>query len=258
MTSKSVRAFFAGAVTVTAAAVAVTAWQASAATPNAGTVFTATTPCRILDTRPAPFRTGPHGTFGAADTKSVTPAGCPIPNGVSALSLNVTAVGATDATFITIWDAGTRPNASSLNPSPGQPPTPNAVVTPVTTGNAFRVFNLAGSVDLIIDVNGYYSTGSLDALEARIIALEGGAAPGPSGFSARVTGYDPGASSTQVVGDVTSGLAVEAEVRVDVTCPNGTVKTDSVFAVPPNATRAWSVLCDGSFTSGVVVTTVRI
>ena len=252
------RGFLAGAVAVTAAAVAVTALQASAATPNDGTVFTAVTPCRIVDTRPAPFRTGPHGTFGADVAKSVTPAGCPIPNGVSALSLNVTAVGATDPTFVTIWDAGARPDASSLNPSPGQPPTPNAVVTPVTTGNAFQVYNLAGSLDLIIDVNGYYSTGALDALEARIIALEGGAAPEPSGFSARVLGFDPGTASTQVVGDVTNGLAVSAEVRVEVTCPSGAMKTDNVFDVPPNATRAWNVICDGSFTSGVVVTTTRI
>lgn len=252
------RGFLAGVVAVAAAAVAVTAWQVTAATPNAGTAFTATTPCRILDTRAAPFRTGPHGSFAANDTKTVTPAGCPIPANVAALSLNVTAVGATDPTFVTIWDTGARPDASSLNPSPGQPPAPNAVVTPVTGGNAFQVYNLAGALDLIIDVNGYYSTGALDALEGRIIALEGGAPPGVSGFSARITGYDPGTTLTQVVGDVTSGLNVEAEVRVDVTCPDGTVEVDSVFAVPPGATRGWSVLCDGSFTSGAIVTTVRI
>jgi len=45
-----------------------------------------------------------------------------------ALALNVTAIGATAPTFLTVWPGGTRPTASSLNPVPGQPPTPNGVI----------------------------------------------------------------------------------------------------------------------------------
>jgi hypothetical protein len=71
------------------------------------------------------------------------------------ISLNVTAVGATAATFLTIWPDGTRPLASSLNPAPGQPPTPNAVATQLSGAGAFNVFNRFGTVDVIVDVNGY-------------------------------------------------------------------------------------------------------
>ena len=55
---------------------------------------------------------------------------CDVPATATGLVLNVTAVGATLPTFLTVYPAGAeRPNASSLNPSPGQPPVPNAVTS---------------------------------------------------------------------------------------------------------------------------------
>ena len=57
-----------------------------------------------------------------------------------------------------VGEQGTdRPSASSLNPSPGQPPTPNAVNTQLSSGGEFSIFNRAGSVDVIVDINGYYT-----------------------------------------------------------------------------------------------------
>ncbi len=43
-----------------------------------------------------------------------------------------------------------------LNPAPGQPPTPNAVEVDVNSLGQFNVFNGFGTVDVIIDVVGYY------------------------------------------------------------------------------------------------------
>jgi len=89
-----------------------------------------------------------------------------------ALELNVTAVGATEPTFITIWNnSGSRPLTSSLNPAPGEPPTPNAVTVKLYDGG-FSIYNKAGNVDLVIDVTGYYTTNALGLLGARISALE--------------------------------------------------------------------------------------
>jgi len=80
-----------------------------------------------------------------------------IPSDAVALSLNVTATGATDSTFLTIWEAGVdKPVGSSLNPSPGAPPTPNAVTTKLSPSGQFNVFNRFGSVNVLIDINGYY------------------------------------------------------------------------------------------------------
>ncbi|MFW2334103.1 hypothetical protein [Ilumatobacter sp.] len=115
-----------------------------------------------MDTR-AEFQVGPRSTpIGAGQTHTVSAHGtngdCSIPNDARALVLNVTAVGATAPTFLTIWGDGSRPTASSLNPSPGQPPVPNAVTTDLTNAaGQFRVFNLQGSVDVLADVVGYYA-----------------------------------------------------------------------------------------------------
>ncbi len=126
------------------------------------TVFVAITPCRLVDTRPA-STVGPKSSpVGPAETHTVTAHGtngdCTIPANAVALSLNVTALGATTPTFLAIWPAGaTRPDASSLNPSPGQPPTPNAVTTDLSIDGRFSIFNLQGNVDVLVDVNGYYA-----------------------------------------------------------------------------------------------------
>jgi hypothetical protein len=125
-------------------------------------VFVPITACRIADTRPQPeFNVGPRSTpIGDSQTHTITAHGtngnCTIPADATALSLNVTALGATLPTFLTIWAANIpRPEASSLNPTPGQPPTPNAVTTELNAGQ-FNIFNRQGSVDVVVDVNGYY------------------------------------------------------------------------------------------------------
>jgi hypothetical protein len=126
------------------------------------TVFVPITPCRLFDTRPE-FRVGQRSApLGANDTHSVTGVGavgnCTIPADAVGLVLNVTAVDATAPTFLAVWPSGqARPEASSLNPAPGQPPTPNAVTTDLGAGNQFNVFNLQGTVHVFADVVGYYA-----------------------------------------------------------------------------------------------------
>lgn len=139
------------------------------------TTFVPITACRLIDTRPDPDRVGPFGTFGDNETNTIVAHGangkCTIPTTATGLSLNVTALHATEVTYLTFWDDGDRPKASSLNPAPGQPPTPNAVNVPLSDTGTFQVYNAFGSVNIIIDIAGYYTRTSLDALEAAVASM---------------------------------------------------------------------------------------
>ena len=128
------------------------------------------TPCRLADTRPAPNNVGPRvGKLGPGETETfdvheaTTKCVSKIPTDAVGLSLNVTALNATSKSFFTIWPSGALPLASSLNPAPGEPPTPNAVATPVDAGK-FNVYNNKGNSDIVIDINGYYVNHNHDDL----------------------------------------------------------------------------------------------
>ncbi len=137
-------------------------------------VYVPITPCRLADTRPAPDTRGPRTSpLGPDETFTLSAHGsngdCTIPAGATALSLNVTAVGPTAATFLTLFPAGaTRPLTSKLNPTPGQPPVPNAVTVDINGAGQFSVFNKNGSVDVIVDIAGYYEDHNHDDRYVRL------------------------------------------------------------------------------------------
>lgn len=153
-----------------------TPWSAGAAPGDSDTTFVPITACRLADTRPAPNRVGSQSNFGIADTKTFQVTGSNgecvgLPTEAAAVSMNITALGATQQSFLTFWGSGDRPLAASLNPSPDTPPTPNAVTTELSSTGAFDVYNDAGRVDLVIDVNGYYLKSSLASLQDQIDEL---------------------------------------------------------------------------------------
>ena len=82
-------------------------------------------------------------------------AGLPATN-IAAVSLNVTAVGASRAGYVTVFPCGDRPNASSLNYAQGQT-VANAVVAPVSSGGEVCLYSQYG-VDLVADVNGWFGS----------------------------------------------------------------------------------------------------
>lgn len=125
-------------------------------------VFVPITPCRVLDVRPS-SQVGPKSSpLGPGETVTVGTHGSNgecngIPADASAVSLNVTALDASELSFLTIWEHGVpRPNAASLNPALGAPPVPNAVTTEVAPTGEFDVYNASGSVNVVIDINGYF------------------------------------------------------------------------------------------------------
>lgn len=132
--------------------------------PPAPATFVPITPCRLADTRPAPSTVGTRATpIGENETVAFTVRGqngqCNIPASATGIAANVTAVNPTAAGFVTLFpaDAPTRPLASNLNLLPGGAPTPNQVTVKLSATGVVNAFNRFGSVDLIVDIVGYYT-----------------------------------------------------------------------------------------------------
>ena len=134
---------------------------AGAALPPGGT-FHALTPSRILDTRLGT----PVGAGGTLNVPITIPGGVTSAS-VSAVVINVTVTNSSATSYLTLYPGGgSLPLASNLNWSGGQ-----TVAKLVTVGlgtGAVNAFNAKGSVDIIFDLAGYYSTPA--------------ASPGPDGL----------------------------------------------------------------------------
>jgi hypothetical protein len=121
------------------------------------------TPCRLFDTRPAPSQVGPRSApLGPREVYTVQVTGatgnCTIPADATGVAMNVTTVGGTGASFLTVWPADVaQPQASNLNWVPGSPPTPNKVDVKLSATGAISLYNDAGSVSVLADVVGYYA-----------------------------------------------------------------------------------------------------
>lgn len=156
------------------------------------TAFVPINPCRLVDTRPGDNHVGDiAGALGLDTTVTVASQGahgnCELPGAATGLALNVTALNQTQPTFLTLFPTGTeRPVTSNLNPTPGEPPTPNAVTVDVDAAGQFSVFNRFGTVDVIVDVLGYYEDHNFDdryytkaAVEELVAMATAGGTPEP-------------------------------------------------------------------------------
>jgi hypothetical protein len=163
------------------------------------------TPVRVLDTRTG---TGaPAAAVGPGGVVHLSLAGR-VPADASAVALNVTGVDATAATFVTVWPGNTtRPLASNLNLVQGQV-APNLVTVKLGAGQVVDLFNFAGSLGLIADLQGYATAGYTGVTPLRVLDTRfGTGAPkaplGPGGVvRLDLSGVVP-AGTTAVVLNVT-------------------------------------------------------
>lgn len=140
---------------------------ASAAGSSRASSLVPISPCRLFDTRGGSDNVGTRSTPIGSDETHVVPVwgsqgNCAIPAGVTGVSLSVTVVNPTAASYLTVFPADApRPMASNLNWVAGQAPTPNAVTASLSSDGRMALYNLAGSVDVLVDIVGYYelSTG---------------------------------------------------------------------------------------------------
>jgi hypothetical protein len=204
-------------------------WRADAAPGDTDSTFVPVTPCRLFDFRSGPNNVGPKNTPLGAGESSVyiqnvtgTNGDCNIPPGAVGVAMNVTIVSPTAQSNLRVFPADVEtPNASNLNWLAGQSPTPNKVDVKLSPDGKIKLYNHAGTVDVLADVVGYYTDNTLVELaNSRPIARSAssgsvGTLPTPGGtivlsvtIEAPVAGLIQIAASAQiddVVGDMTGG-----------------------------------------------------
>jgi hypothetical protein len=176
-----------------------TARSAAALNPNllgsfsSDLVYTAVTPCRIVDTRNAvgAFSGGQTRTYdldglgGAATTyaqQGGVAASCSVPYGkATAAALNITVTGTTAPGYLTAWGLGTQPNASVLNWATGDT-IANTTIVPIvpSASTDFSIYSSSGA-HVIIDVLGYFAAPTSIQISAPIrMGSESGTTTSPT------------------------------------------------------------------------------
>ena len=128
-------------------------------------VFVGVQPCRLVDTRQAGFPAGygtPALTGGVPRNFDLNsdPLCSSIPDGVDAYSLNITVTNTQGPGFILVYpQGGAQPPVSTLNYIAGQTIANAAIVPAGPTGGVTVIAGVSGT-DLIIDINGYFSSTS--------------------------------------------------------------------------------------------------
>ncbi|MEV4561606.1 PKD domain-containing protein [Kitasatospora sp. NPDC049285] len=188
-------------------------------------------PVRVMDTR-----TGlgaPQAAIGRDGTvrlKVTGTAGLPDDGSVAAVLVNLTGTNATEPTHVIAYDGTERPGTSNLNPAPGRD-TGNAALVPVAADGTITVYNHGGSIDLIADLEGYYSTGKVQPLGLygvpAVRALDTrngtGAQPGQVGpdgtvtFKVRGPGLLPDTASVAVLNLTATGADQDTYVAANPT-----------------------------------------
>jgi hypothetical protein len=168
-------------------------------------VYTAVTPCRIVDTRLA------GGQFAGNVARAYdvdgsnlggqggSTSGCGIPFGVAAsAAMTITVTGTTGPGYITAWGLGTQPLSSVLNYAAGDT-VANTTIVPVVpgVGNDFSIYSSSGNPHVIIDVVGYFAAPSgVGAMQISDLA---------GNWSAVLTGFNGcGNAAIQFVGTIAS------------------------------------------------------
>ncbi|MBV8981098.1 MAG: hypothetical protein JO086_09385, partial [Acidimicrobiia bacterium] len=133
----------------------VVGWYGSTATslyqPLAGS--------RSMDTRSAPLSVCPDGcqklVAGGTLVLHVTGRNGVPAQGVSAVAVNITTTNASSGGYLTAWPSDQARPATSLSFPPSQD-TGNAAIVKVAGDGTISIYNAQGSVDLVVDVEGYY------------------------------------------------------------------------------------------------------
>jgi len=135
--------------------------------------FTPVSPTRIFDTRPAAAvnYTGPEpGAGSSTKVQIVGKAG--IPANATAVTANLTIVGALGAGFVQAFPTGlaTAGSSSNLNVERAGQTIANAITVPVGVDGTITLFNQSGG-HLLVDVTGYYTPAPGPVSDGRLIPV---------------------------------------------------------------------------------------
>ena len=144
----------------------------SGAGEGAGTMLVPTVPVRVLDTRLAGspiLRLGANGdaTVSFADA---------VPAGTRAVDINITTTGGTNPSYLAVYPTGTeRPITSAVNWN-GPTSQANAIAVKLGDNYEIDIYNAFGTVDVVIDLMGYYLDAPSGSGSSSIQAGSAGAA----------------------------------------------------------------------------------
>ena len=135
-------------------------------TPSDASVLVPVVPVRVLDTRqPA----SPLHAIGVGGVATLSLADIVSPDATAAL-INLTVTNGTAASYLTVFPTGGEmPLASSINWANSNP-LANSTVIKLGTNKSFDIYNNTGTVDVVIDLVGYW-----------VPAPTGGGSGGPAG-----------------------------------------------------------------------------
>jgi hypothetical protein len=155
-----------------------------------GSTFVPVSPVRLLDTR------SNGGAFGGIRSSPLQVTGGIVPSTATGVVVNVTVTGPTASSFVTVYPANLTsvPNVSNLNFSKGET-IPNLVSVQLgqigtSAQKGINFFNAGGTVQVIVDLEGYYAPGNASGLGSRFFPVVdhrildtrsniGGVPPGP-------------------------------------------------------------------------------
>ena len=115
------------------------------------------TPCRVVDTRNAPGTNG-GPSLGTTPRNFQVRGQCSVPVTAHAISVNITVTNATASSWLTIWPSGSaQPFVSTINFDSTMPAVANGAIVGLSSNtNDLSVANAVGSVNVIVDVTGYF------------------------------------------------------------------------------------------------------
>jgi len=131
-------------------------YYTSASTTSPSGLYTPVSPYRALGSLDVGASIG----AGATVSVPVTGGATGVPTNASAVVVNVTAAHATAASFLSAYGAPVltaEPTFSTVNFTPGPQAVANRATVPVGANGDIEVYNHAGSVDVDVDIDGYYS-----------------------------------------------------------------------------------------------------
>ena len=211
---------------------------------NSADTYTSVAPSRLLDTRNGTgVPVGPVGAGGTLDLQ-IEGAGSLPASGIDSVVLNVTAVNATKGTYVSVFPTGfaNGPLSSSLNVSPNRA-VANLVISKVAAGGDVTLYNSVGSVDLLADVQGYYTSGAgqtfVPVPPVRVLDTRPAGALGANSAGTFLVAADQSRPATVVLN--LTGVGPTANTYLSLFPTNvsiGVGKTSSTLNIGPRAVRA--------------------
>ncbi|MFJ9713894.1 hypothetical protein [Streptomyces sp. NPDC101234] len=195
--------------------------HAGAATASGGDFFPVAPAAKIVDTRSSLGVSAALGATSTASFQVLGQGGVPA-SGVAAVSLDITAANATSSgSYLQMWpDGTTRPYPGSVINFSSSADTSNSAIIAVGSDGKVDVYNSSGTVDVIVSVNGYFTSaagttspgGYVPVTPARIVdTRDGTGAP-------QATIAPGGTLNVQV--DGVDGVTDEASVYANITVPS--------------------------------------